>query len=230
MDNIFGEYQKFKNGSSWSILKEQSCGIDNSADIYWKIDFREDSISGNRLLKPNDVLSSLSIKVSSDTRVNDNNSFYSESISVFSSNMVVKEKEWQNAVDMIIREDLVEFCERSLLEEFFINTLKSFDRNSLIPQNWILNYYFKNANDESKVVHILHAISRIPCRLCGTQIFSIAGQCLSNKNPEVIEFALKAYENWRSKETLAVLASVKLSYNWLNSYLYDVIAYIEEGN
>lgn len=147
---------------------------------------------------------------------------------LYSDDMKEKETEWQNIVDLIIRDDNVEFCEKSFLEEYFIRTLESFGENKLLAEQWILNYYMKNADNSNKVIAILHAISRVPIKLCGSQIVSIAGLCLSSKDPEIVEFALKVFENWKSVDLLSFLKSRKLSYDWLNSYLQDIIRYIEE--
>lgn len=147
---------------------------------------------------------------------------------LYSDDMKEKETEWQNIVDLIIRDDNVEFCEKSFLEEYFIRTIESFGENKLLAEQWILNYYMKNADNSNKVIAILHAISRVPIKLCGSQIVSIAGLCLSSKDPEIVEFALKVFENWKSVDLLSFLKSRKLSYDWLNSYLKDIIRYIEE--
>ena len=147
---------------------------------------------------------------------------------LYSDDMKEKETEWQNIVDLIIRDDNIEFCEKSFLEEYFIRTIESFGENKLLAEQWILNYYMKNADNSNKVIAILHAISRIPIELCGSQIVSIAGLCLSSKDPEIVEFALKVFENWKSVDLLSFLKSRKLSYDWLNSYLQDIIRYIEE--
>lgn len=147
---------------------------------------------------------------------------------LYSDDMKEKETEWQNIVDLIIRDDNVEFCEKSFLEEYFIRTIESFGENKLLAEQWILNYYMKNADNSNKVIAILHAISRVPIKLCGSQIVSIAGLCLSSKDPEIVEFALKVFENWKSVDLLSFLKSRKLSYDWLNSYLQDIIRYIEE--
>lgn len=147
---------------------------------------------------------------------------------LYSDDMKEKETEWQNIVDLIIRNENIEFCEKSFLEEYFIRTIESFGGNKLLAEQWILNYYMKNADNSNKVIAILHAISRIPIKLCGSQIVSLVGLCLSSEDPEIVEFALKVFENWKSVDLLPFLRSRKLSYGWLNSYLQDIIRYIEE--
>lgn len=133
---------------------------------------------------------------------------------LYSDDMKEKETEWQNIVDLIIRDENIEFCEKSFLEEYFIRTIESFGGNKLLAEQWILNYYMKNADNSNKVIAILHAISRIPIKLCGSQIVSLVGLCLSSEDPEIVEFALKVFENWKSVDLLPFLRSRKLSYGW----------------
>ena len=50
----------------------------------------------------------------------------------------------------------------------------------------------------------------------------------SHKNLEVREFALKAFENWQSKDTLDFLHNISFEQQWMQEYLVKIIRYIED--
>ena len=144
----------------------------------------------------------------------------------FSSSREEIENNWFKAADSIILEDTVEFLQESNLEVFFKQTLDNYIDAELLGEHLIEKYYKRNANIERKVIAILHALSHLDYEKIETIGPSIAGRCLSNKNIEIVEFALKAFENWASKEDLPFLESLSLKEMWLNNYVDEIINYI----
>lgn len=134
---------------------------------------------------------------------------------------------WFKAADAVIADDNIEFLEQSKLEIFFEQTLDSYEIINDLGRKLIDEYYKKNSNIEHKVIAILHALSHIPYNKIDLLGPSIAGRCLCNRNIEISEFALKAFENWASRDDVQYLESVDLREEWLNEYLNKVIQYIK---
>ena len=137
------------------------------------------------------------------------------------------EYSWNKAVDAIIADDSIEFLECSKLEVFFEKTLIEYNAFEKMGEKLIDKYYKLNANSDIKVIAILHALSHIDYKKIDLIGPSIAGRCLSNKNIEIIEFALKCFENWSAKDELQYLESLKLREEWLDDYLQKIIQYIK---
>lgn len=57
---------------------------------------------------------------------------------------------------------------------------------------------------------------------------TMALAALSNKDEEVVESGIRAFENWEEKDCLIFLESVTIKFDWLNCYLKDVILYLQE--
>ena len=50
---------------------------------------------------------------------------------------------------------------------------------------------------------------------------------LQHRSASVREFAIKAFENWNSKQSLMFLRNIKCDQQWLQDYLEEVIRDIE---
>lgn len=144
----------------------------------------------------------------------------------YSSNTDDIFKQWSKAVDAIITEDDVDFLEESNLERFFKSTIERF-HDGMFGNILIEKYYVKNANNDLRVLAILHAISHLNYEDIEHTGTLIAGACLPNKNIEIVEFALKAFENWGDKTNIEYLETVSLSDGWLQNYISEIIEYLQ---
>lgn len=137
------------------------------------------------------------------------------------------EEEWDSAVDSIIKNDDIEFLEYCRLEDFLEKTIIVFGDND-IGQSLIRKYFLKNFKYDYKLISVLHAVSHLDYKLVSDSGPFMASMCLNHKNLEVREFALKAFENWQSKDTLDFLHNISFEQQWMQEYLVKIIRYIED--
>lgn len=154
---------------------------------------------------------------------------FSYSINRISSSRDRKEieQEWASAVDSIIKNDDIELLEYCNLEGFLEKTIKVF-KNDDLGQSFIRKYFMDNFKYDHKLISLLHAISHLDYELVSDSGPYLAGMCLNHKNLEVREFALKAFENWQSKDTLDYLQNIAFEQQWMQEYLVKIIRYIED--
>ena len=117
--------------------------------------------------------------------------------------------------------------EHCRLEDFLEKTIIVFENND-IGQSLIRKYFLKNFKYDYKLISVLHAVSHLDYKLVSDSGPFMASMCLNHKNLEVREFALKAFENWQSKDTLDFLHNISFEQQWMQEYLVKIIRYIED--
>ena len=65
-----------------------------------------------------------------------------------------------------------------------------------------------------------------PCHFQWHLIWSLAA--FPNKNQEVKEAAIRAFESWGNLESLKILKNISLEEEWLSEYLNEVISDLNE--
>lgn len=105
---------------------------------------------------------------------------------------------------------------------------KTFTENQSIAKEWLNQLFVENYYDQTVIMGILRVISHIEYQEIAPQGPTMALAALSNKNAEVRECGIRAFENWSTLESLEVLKNVKCHEKWLNDYLQQVIADLNE--
>ena len=115
-------------------------------------------------------------------------------------------------------------------ETFFVSLLKANPINALnVLSTVFMNCYSLEPKKISVLVGTLHLISHLDYE----QVYPI-GQALAivaigHKNPEVAEYGIKCFENWKHLDGIEKLKAIRFSTKWLQEYADDVIAEISEG-
>jgi len=105
---------------------------------------------------------------------------------------------------------------------------KCFHENEAISKEWINNLFVENFNDQTVLMGILRVLSHFNYQEVVPQGPTIALAALANTSAEVRECGIRAFENWGSLHSLKVLENVNCEEKWLNDYLKQVIADLQE--
>ena len=92
---------------------------------------------------------------------------------------------------------------------------------------WLMQVYEMNYNHSNILIGILHMISHFSYSTVKPYGPIMALALLQHKSSAVREFAVKAVENWNSKDSLVFLKNIKCDQQWLQDYLDEVIFDIE---
>ena len=105
---------------------------------------------------------------------------------------------------------------------------KCFHENEAISKEWINNLFVENFNDQTVLMGILRVLSHFNYQEVVPQGPTVALAALANKSAEVRECGIRAFENWGSLHSLKVLKNVNCEEKWLEDYLKQVIADLQE--
>lgn len=93
----------------------------------------------------------------------------------------------------------------------------------------IINHIFlQSINDKYILLSLLKAISNVPYSSIYPFGQTIAVAALVNRDVEVAEGGIRAFENWGSSDGISVLESNKLAYDWLEIYREQTIEYLRD--
>lgn len=105
---------------------------------------------------------------------------------------------------------------------------KTFAENQSIAKEWLNQLFVENYDDQTVIMGILRVLSHFEYQEIAPQGPTMALAALLNKSAEVRECGIRAFENWSTLESLEVLKNVKCQEEWLNDYLQQVIADLNE--
>jgi len=105
---------------------------------------------------------------------------------------------------------------------------KCFHENEAISKEWINNLFVENFNDQIVLMGILRVLSHFNYQEVAPQGPTVALAALANTSAEVRECGIRAFENWGSLHSLKVLENVNCEEKWLDDYLKQVIADLQE--
>jgi len=92
---------------------------------------------------------------------------------------------------------------------------------------WLMQVYETNYQRSNILIGILHMLSHFPYDVVDPYGPIMALALLQHKSSSVREFAIKAFENWNSKDSLVFLKNIRCDQAWLQEYLNEVISDIE---
>ncbi|MFX4227172.1 MAG: hypothetical protein ACFHHU_04555 [Porticoccaceae bacterium] len=103
-------------------------------------------------------------------------------------------------------------------------TRETFTKNPEDTEEALNQIFLENFGVTQIALAILDTISNFPWDETSSRIQTIALAGLTHENPEVNEFAIRAFEQWEAPECLTFLSSVKpeLLPTWLKEYLLSV--------
>lgn len=91
----------------------------------------------------------------------------------------------------------------------------------------IMDMYASNYDNPKILIGFLHILSHFPYQDVTPYAPIMALALLQHKSNSVREFAIKAFENWGSRDSLGMLKSIQCDQPWLQNYLEEVISDIE---
>ena len=105
---------------------------------------------------------------------------------------------------------------------------RCFKENEVVLKQWLNQLFIENFCDTRITIGILRVISHIEYHEISPEGVTMAIAAFSHSNIEVQECGIRAFENWCNFKSLEVLKSVSCKEDWLQDYLNQVIADIEE--
>lgn len=117
--------------------------------------------------------------------------------------------------------------ESSQTEKFMLDRISEFGAESTM--SLLMEFFKKNYSNVHFTCGILHALSHMPYESVGISGEYMAIAAFQHKDIEVREFALKAFDSWKSKESLLFLESINCDLPWMQEYLVEIIANIKES-
>lgn len=136
-------------------------------------------------------------------------------------------QKWRDKIFNVLENDYAISGEKSSIEDYIADTINNINEESIIT-TW-LNKLYLDAMDSSKLkIGILHVLSHIDYKQINPvgQIIALAG--LTDSDDEVIEYSIKAFENWQNKDAVRLLKGRQLKKPWLQEYLNVVVKYLED--
>lgn len=105
---------------------------------------------------------------------------------------------------------------------------KCFYENEAISKEWINHLFVENFNDQTVLIGILRVLSHFDYQEIVPQGPTVALAALANASAEVRECGIRAFENWGNLQSLQILENVNCEEKWLDDYLKQVIADLQE--
>lgn len=106
--------------------------------------------------------------------------------------------------------------------------LKQFDYlGSKRILDYIMRFYLPNYGNYHMMCGLIHALSHFEYNVVSPQGPILALALFSHRDIEVKEFSLKAFENWKAKESVSCLEATVLENKRLDDYRKAVITYIK---
>ena len=134
---------------------------------------------------------------------------------------------WRNKIySVLLTEDAINGEEISI-EDYLNISLETLKDEEIIT-NWFNRLYFDAIQSSKLKIGILHALSHIDYNKIYPvgQMIALAG--LTDPDDEVIEFSIKAFENWQDRQSALLLKNRQLKKDWLQEYLDAVIKSLED--
>lgn len=100
--------------------------------------------------------------------------------------------------------------------------------NEAVTREWLNDIFIRHFNDVAISMGILHVIAHVDYDRIYPEGVTIALAALTNRNVEVKECGVRAFENWEIPEHVPVLKNVDFEEPWLKDYVERVITEIEE--
>lgn len=124
----------------------------------------------------------------------------------------------------IIDEQNFEYGYESEADEFIRDMM---NQNRSVTKEWINSIFIENFENSKITVAILQILSHMEYFEVIPQGPTMAIAGFSHNSLEVRETAIRAFENWGTKESLSALKSVKFDEPWMQEYQGKVIADLE---
>ena len=114
-------------------------------------------------------------------------------------------------------------------EEYFVDWLKENKDEAMqsVASIFYKHYQANQAKEANIVIGILHMLSHLPYKSVFPIGQILAKSALSHENLGICDFALKCFDNWENKDSLATLKAVKFHAEWLQEYANSIISHLE---
>ncbi|MEK7395813.1 MAG: hypothetical protein AAB116_02640 [Candidatus Poribacteria bacterium] len=96
--------------------------------------------------------------------------------------------------------------------------------NALAVKSWLNWIFVENFSNIPVLLGILRIIARFDYREISPEGQTMAGMALSHENVEVKECGVRAFESWGTVESLKELEKLKVSTQWLQEYIDEVVS------
>ncbi len=125
----------------------------------------------------------------------------------------------------LITETELEYGYKSALDDFIRDRL---EENSAVTNQWLNSIFNEHFNDIVITTGILRTIAHFDYAEANPAGPTMATAALTHENAEVRECGARAFESWVSLDSLKILKSINHPEKWLQDYINQVIADIEE--
>lgn len=101
-------------------------------------------------------------------------------------------------------------------------------RYATFAREWLNEIFLQNFENPLIISSILRVIAHFDYSQMYPQGMTIAIAATRHRDKEVQECGVRCFENWESRESIAILRNLSFTDSWLNEYLDAVIADLEE--
>ena len=148
----------------------------------------------------------------------------SDNISIVENYKNLKERYYER-LERLLGEDEFEFGMTSKSELILHEIL---NENYLIGKEILSEIFVKNYSEKNILLALLRVVNHFDYDELSPHGVIIVTACFPNKDPEIVECAIRCCENWNNKEALGILQNVECKIEWLNLYLREVISNIKK--
>ncbi len=143
--------------------------------------------------------------------------------------LLVKKKlsfnEYLQAFRRASRSDTLEYGMVSKCDELLLSW---FEESPSQLGDVVSHIFLQSMNDKNVLLLLLKAISNLSYDAIYPFGQTVAVAALVNRDVEVIEGGIRAFENWGSRDGISVLENTQLAFDWLEIYRQQTITYLRE--
>lgn len=104
-----------------------------------------------------------------------------------------------------------------------------FNNFGSLAREWVNTVFIDNFSNSFVACSILKVIAHFKYERIYPQGVTMATAALRHKSDEVVDCAIRCFENWEEPSSVAILRSISLPVGWLSDYLKEVVANLEES-
>ena len=94
---------------------------------------------------------------------------------------------------------------------------------------WLMDFCFNNSSNAVLLCTIMHALSHLEYEMVYPAGPTIAVSMISHKDKRVVYYAIKAFSNWNSKDSLKYMKDFNPKERWAQQEWQRVMSYIDEN-
>lgn len=130
---------------------------------------------------------------------------------------------YNNFINVISTTSKYDVFEAGVISNTSIELVSFFSKNANFTKKSIQKIFHDMYDNPQLLIGILDGISSINYNLAKEELPIVATAALSHEDDEVVEYAIRCFENWRNINSLRILEKLKCREEWMNIYIKKIV-------